>query len=105
MTIIKDNTQNEEKTINLIGGATYIETLALNEENKYILKLLQNKNLNANVYVSFFALNCKVTINKITNPKELIKSGYFTRDEFIAGDEGGINCFGGLLLKKEELGL
>ena len=103
MTIIKDNTQNEEKTINLIGGATYIETLALNEENKYILKLLQNKNLNANVYVSFFALNCKVTINKITNPKELIKSGYFTRDEVVPGDTEFEQRFIDYKIKAEEM--
>ena len=69
-----------------MGESAYTETLTLNGWNIYILILLQNKDLKANIYVSFFALNCKITINKITNPKELIKIGYFTRDKFIPGD-------------------
>ena len=85
MTIIKDETLKKAK--NKFNGRICIyRNITLNGWNIYILILLQNKDLKANIYVSFFALNCKITINKITNPKELIKIGYFTRDKFIPGD-------------------
>ncbi len=102
MTIIKEETE-KEKIINLMAGSTYIETIPLNNENKYILQLLQNKDLKANVYVSFFALNCKVTINKLSTGKELINSGYFTRDEIVPGDPEFEQRFIEYKIKAEEM--
>ncbi len=86
-----------------MAGSTYIETIPLNNENKYILQLLQNKDLKANVYVSFFALNCKVTINKLSTGKELINSGYFTRDEIVPGDPEFEQRFIEYKIKAEEM--
>ena len=101
MTIFKEET--EKKKINLMAGSTYIETLPLNEENTYILKFLQNKELQKNIYVSFFALNCKVTIKKITNSRTLIESGYFTRDEILTKDKEFDQRFSDYTIKAEEM--